>query len=238
MNLARFLPKAWKERVRHRLGAITLSRRLQNLQRAGFRPSSVIDAGAFRGCWAMEALEVFPDVGFLLIEPQENCQPSLRALAARHPKVQICQTLLGETAADMRLLVEGSNSRILTGDCEPPAHARVEVHRVRTLLDVASEHGFAACDFLKLDLQGHELSALAGAGPMFGRCEVIMTEVSWLRIGDVPLVQEVIAAFVAKGYRPYDVLGHNYRRRDRALWQTDLIFVREDSPLIASREWA
>jgi hypothetical protein len=48
----------------------------------------------------------------------------------------------------------------------------------------------------------------------------------------------VVEAFVGKGYQPYDIMGNNYRRRDRALWQTDIMFVRGDSPLIASREWA
>ncbi len=65
-----------------------------------------------------------------------------------------------------------------------------------------------------------------------------MTEVSWLGIGEVPILHEVIDDFIAHGYRPYDVLGHNYRRRDRALWQTDVIFVREDSAPVASRDWA
>jgi hypothetical protein len=65
-----------------------------------------------------------------------------------------------------------------------------------------------------------------------------MCEVSWLRIGDVPILHEVVAEFVARGYRPYDVLGQNYRRLDRALWQTDVIFVREDSVLLASNSWS
>jgi hypothetical protein len=86
---------------------------------------------------------------------------------------------------------------------------------VRRLADVASESGFTGAAFLKLDLQGHELEALA-----------------------VPLIADVIAAFSAKGCRLHDIFGANHRSRHLALWQTDLVFVRTDSPLVAIVDWA
>lgn len=135
------------------------------------------------------------------------------------------------------MLVEGSNSRVIPPSWQPPPGAAVEAHRIETLPEVLAATGLRGCDFLKLDLQGHELEALAGAGPLFGTTEVIMTEVSWLRIGEVPILHEVMTEFVAHGYRPYDIVGQNYRRLDRALWQTDVIFVRENSRLLASRVW-
>jgi FkbM family methyltransferase len=236
--LSKLMPPEWKEWARLRAGAITLLGRLRNLHAAGFKPSSVVDAGAFRGDWTREALKVFPDAAFLLIEPQDNCRPMLQALARQFSNVRLRHHLLGRTDGEVRLLVEGSNSRVLNDGTQPPVGAKVETHQIETLRQAAEEEGFDGFDFLKLDLQGHELEALAGAGPLFGSVEVIMTEVSWLKIGEVPLVHEVIAAFVARGYRPYDIIGHNYRRLDRALWQTDVIFVREDSPLLASRAWA
>lgn len=238
MNPLKFVPQSWKENLRLKAGAITLNHRLRNLRRAGFCPDKIIDAGAFRGHWAQSVLEVFPEARVLLIEPQSDCQTVLQALAAEDKRVSLRQTLLGKSAGELRFLVEGSNSRVLTGDWTPGPGARVETCPVATLQDVAREEGFADAQFIKLDLQGHELDALAGAGDLFGRCEVFLVEVSWLRIGEVPLMHEVLRVFVDKGYQPYDILGHNYRRRDRALWQTDIMFVRGDSPLIASREWA
>ncbi|MFM8458168.1 MAG: FkbM family methyltransferase [Chthoniobacterales bacterium] len=238
MNPFNFVPGRWKEKLRLSAGAITLRSRLENLRRAGFRPTKIIDAGAFRGHWAQSVLEVYPEACVLLIEPQSDCQTVLQALAAADKRVSLRQTLLGKSAGEMRFLVEGSNSRVLTGEWTPGPGARVENYPVATLYDVAREEGFSDAQFIKLDLQGHELDALAGAGDLFGRCELFLVEVSWLRIGEVPLMHEVLRVFVEKGYQPYDILGHNYRRRDRALWQTDIMFVRGDSPLIASREWA
>ncbi|MFM8719717.1 MAG: FkbM family methyltransferase [Chthoniobacterales bacterium] len=234
----KYLPEALKEKLRVRAGAITLAGRLQNLKRAGFRPKEIVDAGAFRGDWTRAAQTVFPEARFLLIEPQSDCGEALRGMLLPDGKVRLAQTLLGKENGEVRFLVEGTNSRILAADRNPGPDARVETYPVDTLQDVARKEGFEKPDFIKLDLQGHELEALAGAGDLFGSCEVFMVEVSWLQIGDAPLMQDVMSAFIAKGYRPYDICGHNYRPKDGALWQSDIIFVREDSPLIASKDWA
>ena len=234
----KYLPDAWKEMLRRRAGAITLAGRLQNLRRAGFRPKEIIDAGAFRGDWTRVARAVFPEARFLLIEPQSDCGEALREMVIPNGKVRLSQTLLGKEKGEVRFLVEGTNSRILAADWHPGPDARVESYPVNALQDVVRREGFESPDFIKLDLQGHELQALAGAGDLFGNCEVFMVEVSWLRIGEVPLMQDVLRAFTDKGYRPYDICGQNYRPKDGALWQSDIMFVRESSPLIASRDWA
>ena len=68
--------------------------------------------------------------------------------------------------------------------------------------------------------------------------EVVILEVSVLRIGDVPIFREVDQYLTQKGYRVYDLLPSYFRPRDGALWQMDAFYVQETSPLIASRDWA
>jgi len=234
----KYLPDAWKEKLRVRAGAITLASRLHNLRRAGFRPNEIIDAGAFRGDWTRVAQAVFPEARFLLIEPQSDCGEALREMILPDGKVRLAQTLLGKEKGEVRFLIDGTNSRVLPGEWSPGPGARVETYPVARLQEVAKKEGFEKPDFIKLDLQGHELEALAAAGDLFGSCEVFMVEVSWLQIGEVPLMQDVMRSFTDKRYRPYDICGHNYRPKDGALWQSDIVFVRGDSPLIASRDWA
>lgn len=238
MNAFRFIPPPVKRWIRRKVGAITPFERIENLRRAGFQPSLIIDAGAFQGEWTQEALKVFPGAQVLMIEPQEDKRALLSALAGHDPRITYRQALLGREATRVRFLVEGTNSRIISGAWDPPSGSRVEEREIIRLADLAQAAGFETCGLLKLDLQGHELEALAGAGALFGSCEVIQTEVSWLRIGEVPLVGEVIQRFEAAGYRLYDVFGHNYRPLDGALWQTDFVFVRTDSRLIADLNWA
>lgn len=234
--LQQLLPDRLKEHLRRRAGAVTQSARLENLRRAGFAPRKIIDAGAYRGDWARLAHRIFPAASFLLIEPQPQLRPVLAAVCSSLPHARHRAVALGAVTQTVRFHLSETNSGVIpigdgaTGEncCEVP---------METLAEVALQENFVDTDFLKLDLQGHELQALAGAGDMFGRIEVIVTEVSVLRIGDVPLVDEVWDAFRARGYRLYDLFGFNYRPLDRALWQCDLVFVRSDSALLASRQW-
>ena len=82
------------------------------------------------------------------------------------------------------------------------------------------------------------MSSLAGAVECLKKFEVIILEVSVLRIGDVPLFSEVDSYMQSRDYRLYDVLPTYYRPLDGALWQMDVFYVRTDSELLASRQWA
>lgn len=235
--LISWLPERLKERLRRRAGVITVASRLENLRRAGFTPRKIIDAGAYRGEWTRLAQRIFPAADFLLIEPQPQLRPVLEAVCASLPHARHRAVALGATARTVRFHLSETNSGVVSAD-DPPTNGEnyCEVP-METLANVARQEDFSNADFLKLDLQGHELQALAGAGEMFGRVEVIATEVSVLRIGEVPLIDDVWDAFRARGYRLYDIFGFNHRPLDRALWQCDLVFVRADSALLASRQW-
>lgn len=236
--MIRFLPESLKEKLRLRAGAVTARSRLINLRRAGFSPSRIIDAGAYQGDWAVLAREIFPSAHLLLIEPQPHMTAHLQAVCARVGQARLESALLGRASSTVPFTLAASNSRVVHPGYQGGPNETLMELPVRRLDDIARETGFDRADFLKLDLQGYELEALAGAGSLFGQVEVILTEVSLIPIGGAPLATDVITAFVEKGYQLYDIFGANHRHRDGALWQTDLLFVRKDSPLVASREWA
>jgi predicted DCC family thiol-disulfide oxidoreductase YuxK len=53
--------------------------------------------------------------------------------------------------------------------------------RVRTLDEVAAQHGIAAIDLLKIDVEGYEFEVLAGAGEALAKTKAVVVEVSLVR---------------------------------------------------------
>ena len=92
---------------------------------------------------------------------------------------------------------------------------------------------------LKVDVQGAELSVLAGADQILAQAEYVLLEVSFFRFfAGGPVMGEVIEYMRARGFVPYDVLGFQYRPWDGALAQVDLAFTREQGPLRAVQLYA
>ena len=232
--MKRLLPAEWKASMKRRMFVVQDMRaRLANLKRAGFTPGGAIDGGAYRGDWSQEFWAVWPEVPVLLVEPQPDCARGLATVAARVPGSEVVQVALSDRPGQVRFRLGESNSAI-AGEADGSPSITVETDTLDRLL--ARRPGFSP-NLLKLDLQGFELHALRGATSVMDRFEVVVMEVSILRIGEVPILHEVIEFMEAAGTRLYDVIPQYYRPLDGALWQVDAFFVRRESPLLASREW-
>jgi FkbM family methyltransferase len=208
--------------------------RLANLKSAGFVVTSAIDGGSYHGDWAREVWRFWPNVPVLLVEPQPSCKNLLDsvALGAIGSKVALCA--LGAKEGTVQLNLADTNSGIRSTNDEAADSIMVVM---KTLDALCEEWVGMKPNFLKLDLQGYELLALEGAKDRLRQFEVILFEVSVIRIGDVPIFSEMDQFMISQGFRIYDVIPQYYRPLDGALWQMDVFFVRNDSPLVASREW-
>jgi hypothetical protein len=84
---------------------------------------------------------------------------------------------------------------------------------------------------MKLDVQGYELEVLKGGDKILPNTEAVILEVSLLDIHkNVPLLRDVVNFMYDYGFVAYDICSVSARRPlDRALWQTDLLFVKENS---------
>lgn len=233
---ARLLPHRWRQWIKRRLMVVRdMTSRLRNLRQAGFRCTGAIDGGAYRGDWSLEFQGVFPDAPVLLVEPQPGCRSLLEALVAEHPGWEIAQAALSEAPSEACFRLGESNSGLVASEIETPATIKVQC---RTLAQLLCDRPAFRPNLLKLDLQGHEIEALRGADEHLPRFEVIIMEISILRIGDVPIFHEVDSFMEEKGFRLYDLLPQYDRPLDGALWQIDAFYVRKDSALVASRAWA
>ena len=98
---------------------------------------------------------------------------------------------------------------------------------------VAADWG--APDFIKLDVQGFELSVLAGAAESLRHADFVLLEASLLPYNSgAPLLPDVLAFMTAQGFHLLDICSQ-LRRGDGALIQTDLLFVNSSSAFAARR---
>jgi FkbM family methyltransferase len=226
------LPHEFRQSLKRALFAHQdMKTRLANLRRAGFIASAAVDGGAFRGEWSRAFWSVWPESPSVMIEPLAVEQPALNSLAATRKGSLVVAKAISNEIGEIPFRIEGTNSRIADGSGK---HVTVPC---TTLDAILGELPGIQPNLLKLDLQGYELQALQGCEWHLKQFEVIILEVSVLKIGNVPLFSEVDHFMAVRGYRLYDALPQYYRPRDGALWQMDVFFVRENSPLIASRSW-
>ncbi len=134
------------------------------------RPERVVfDVGANRGDFTLAALEALgPATRLLAFEPSPQSFGLLTLALNRHPTVELHNLGLGEQPGRLNLYSEGVGSGMASlyqRDLQALGRALDHVEQVEvTTLDLfCAEHQITAIDYLKLDVEGHELSVLHGA---------------------------------------------------------------------------
>ncbi|MGD9703376.1 MAG: FkbM family methyltransferase [Acidimicrobiia bacterium] len=203
----------------------------------GYRPAFAVDVGAFIGEWTDLFRRVFPTCRVLMVEPQAEKQTALRAVCSRAPDaIRAVQALVGPTdGTEVEFFEMETGSSVLP---EISAVTR-SVTQMRTVtLDAllsreASDWGMP--DFVKLDVQGYELSVLAGALEAMRHCDFVLLEAALLPYNEgAPLLPDVLAHMTSNGFHLLDFCSQ-LRRSDGALVQTDLLFVSSRSTFAARR---
>jgi FkbM family methyltransferase len=206
---------------------------LKVLHGLGWRPTGILDVGAYQGEWAQIAGRFFPQAHIAMFEAQAGMESKLRSVAATRPgKFDVHIVLLGAENRDEAAFFQ-MNVNPPTGSslyAEQTRFPRTVQHlAMRRLDDIAgTERTF---EFLKLDVQGAELDVLSGARRVLGAIEVLFMELSLAEYNKgAPLAATTISAMKDYGFRLFDIFPLA-RDRSGVLLQADAIFLRNDSRL-------
>ena len=212
------------------------------LAAAGYRPERAIDAGANVGDWSRLLVRIFPDVQVHLIEPQPGCRTKLEELVRLHPGWQMSAVALsapGVRQVQMEgggLAGRGTGNYVVTGAATLADAFTVSAATLDELL--AGWLTRAQRPLLKLDLQGHEATALAGAGRTLEACEVVVCEASLYPFAPhAGRLLELLNWFRERDFVLHDLASLSGRTRDQRARECDLVLVRRDSPLLADCAW-
>ena len=235
--IKQLFPHKFKRKIKDQLGVPSLHWTLLNLKSCGFNPSFTVDIGAYVGEWTEQFLEVFPGKKVLMLEAQESKKSFLEKVTAKYNDVNYLIGLLSATNGNVVSFYENETASHVGSANENKTGGGKE-YLTQTLDRVIETNNYPLPDFMKLDVQGHELEVLKGAEKCIANCEVCLLEVSFLDLntGD-PLVLDTFNFMDKKGFQAYDISHIIRRPLDKALFQADVFFVKKGSPLLKSKSW-
>ncbi len=205
------------------------------VKRQGFAPRRILDVGANRGHWTRTALAHFPSAEFLLVEPQDNLQAHVADLLAAHPSLRWINAGASDRAGTLALTIaprDDSSSFVLTAEqAKAAGYPQVEVP-VRTINEIVASTGGAIPEMVKIDAEGFDLKAFAGASELHGKTDIFFLEAAVCATGIPNTMAAVLAALDAAGYRMIDITDINRSPRHDVLWLCELAFMRKGCPLL------
>jgi len=215
---------------------------LEDLVARGFSPRGILDVGANRGDWTRMSLARFPSARALLVEPQTEMEPMLKALSEENPN---CAYLIAGVGREPGELVQTiwqdtyGSSFCVPPDPESLESGRQRITPIETLDRILSDkYPDFVPDLVKLDIQGFELEALRGGSSLFGRTEIFIVETLLLSNNPLwPSLREVIEFMGERGYEIYDITSFLRKPSDGTLGQIDFAFVRSDGAFRQNFGW-
>jgi FkbM family methyltransferase len=232
-------PFTFKRIVKDHLGVPSLHWSLQNLKKKGFDPKNVIDIGAYEGHWTIDFLEVFPSSKVLMIEAQSKKETILNAVKNKFSGVDYSIGLLSSVDNVEVNFIENETASHIDSTIEFNGNINnTNLVKTKSLDTILSENNIALPDFLKLDVQGHEIEVLKGSSKALSNAEICLLEVTLIDLGDKsPLFTEVNNFMDQNGFQVYDISQFMRRPFDKAMYQMDVLFIKKDSSFINDKNW-
>jgi FkbM family methyltransferase len=197
--------------------------------------NTVVDVGAAVGGWSANFAEVIPGKSHLLVEANAIHEPALLACCKGRQNwgyvLKACGREPGHVFFDGSDPFGGVASDIPTDS----ASQRIEVtsidHEIGRL-------GLKGPFLIKLDTHGYEVPILEGASEVLSSTELLVVEVYNFELHNGCLrFWEICRWMQDRGFVPIDLFDVLYRPKDGALWQFDLVFVRENAAAFASNAY-
>jgi len=209
---------------------------LTRIRDLGQLPKTVFDLGVATGTEGL--YDVFPGVRYVLIDPLEEAAPFMRALVEKHPGSIAVNAAAGREAGTAQFVVipalSGSSFML------SPETGELRTVPVVTIDSVVEQYGLEPPYVIKLDIQGYEVEALAGAEQTLKDTIAVIAETSlWAdrKRKGMPTTLKLMTRLQEQGFVLYDIAHLSRRERDGAITEMDLVFCPAASPMRAIKSY-
>lgn len=201
----------------------------------GVPVASVIDVGASDGRWSKEAFPYFSDAHFLLIEANPVHEEGLRKFCEGDKKRQYVLAAAGRGVGDVYFDMSdpfGGVARegLLNGDDCCIASTSID-HEV-------AKRRLSGPFMVKLDTHGFEVPILEGARDTLREISIAVIEAYGFKLTPECLKFYELCAYMNDlGFSVFDICSPMWRKKDCAIWQMDIVFLRSDMPLFGDNAY-
>ncbi|TKB26461.1 FkbM family methyltransferase [Desulfopila sp. IMCC35006] len=230
-----FLGKFGAKIVSNSQDQFSMSSGLQRIIDHGIDVKSIIDIGASDGKWSMNALPCFPDAQFHAIEPLEEREEALQYLRKKHKRFDYELCVAGNTNNEQVLL---NVAKDLDGSTVGGRGGSQRYVKQITIDSLVRSKKISGPFLMKFDTHGYELPILEGAKETLLSTNIIIMEVYNFKITDSSLFfYEMCGHMKRLGFQCFDIVDPMLRYYDKAFWQMDIFFYRQDCKLFDYKEY-
>lgn len=207
---------------------------LRLLRRFDFAPNHILDVGANRGMWTRQALEIFPDAHYTLLEPQQELHGHLDDCIAKGAKIRWMPVGAGKHSGTHFLTVYANDvgsSFVPTQDEAKRGGYRQIAVKVETLNAIVASSELPAPEMIKIDAEGWDLQVLEGASDLIGKTEIILIEAGIFARDLENHLSAVMRRMDALNYQVFDFTDLNRSPKHGVLWLCEMAFLRKGSHL-------
>jgi len=207
-------------------------------KKRGGNPRTIIDVGAAKGIWTEKCMTIFPDAGYVLLEPLPQNKEILEKKVKNYPagKLNYIQAVAGES--------EGKVSFCVSDDLDGsgvygPEQGDNFIELDCVSIDMAMARTNSQGPFIiKLDTHGYEIPILNGSQKTLLQTDLLIIEVYGFHVSPTGLTFWEICRYLdEKGFRLVDIVDIMRRPGDGAFWQADAFFAPKSNPLFANNNY-
>lgn len=213
------------------------------------KPSVFIDIGGNVGEYTQEVLNIYPDIETYIFEPSITNKSILEENFGNLSNVKISSYALSDTSGDAVLyankpgsgLASLSNRRLEHFDITMDSKEDIKIHRFDEIWPSLSEQSTNSyinkrqkiIDYVKIDVEGHELAVLNGFGKFIENMAIIQFEFGGANIDSRTYFQDFWYFFIDKKFTLYRISPsglikiYKYKEIDEVFLTTNYIAVND-----------